>query len=180
MNIKYVLFFIALLLSGCVSALDDASRAGSQYVDDLMRFTSRNSDDIVKYTVPVIDDAVRQLRYWNNTGEMIISNNNLSTQQYRFTQILKSETSLSDGETLVYLNSLCSIYDHFLYFVEYPTMTDTERQIRNVAISNNIEIFSIADFAYSVYSYSSNLISESEDPYQEAKLYFEALCLIPQ
>lgn len=197
-----VICLLAVLLAGCASAARNVANQGDDVVrligDDIARIASNNGDEIARTAQQYADDVPRQAqysdeaaRYWDDVLRssqsvddqarlLLYRSENLSPLQADFVTWLRSEANLSESESLLYLQTVCSVANYVQYYNEYPSQSSTQFYAEQVAGQNGILLFSIADFAESVLNFTAGLI-ENNGTYsrqEAASLLFEGLCLI--
>ena len=186
---------LVVLLVGCAPAADDVVRLIG---DDIARFATKYGDEVARTSQQYADDVGRQtqysdeaVRYWDDvirssqsfdegSLRLLYQSDNLSPLQDDFVRWLRAEANLSENESLLYLQSVCSVANYVQFYNEYPSKSSTQFYVEQVAEQNGILIFSIADFTESVLSYAAWLI-EGDGSYSQqegATLLFEGLCLV--
>jgi hypothetical protein len=193
---------LVVLLVGCAPAARSVSNQADDAVrlfgDDIARFATKYGDDVARTSQQYADDVGRQtqysdeaLRYWDEvirssqlfdegSLRLLYQNDNLSPLQDDFVRWLRAEANLSENESLLYLQSVCSIANYVQFYIDYPSKSYTQFYVEQVAAENGILIFSIADFSESALSYTTWLI-EGDGSYSRqegASLLFEGLCLV--
>lgn len=155
---------------------DDIARTSQQYADDVGRQT-QYSDDVVRYW----DDVLRSSQSFDEGSfRLLYESDNLSPLQDDFAKWLRAEANLSENESLLYLQSVCSVANYVKSYNAYPSKSSTQIYIEQVAEKNSILIFSIADFTESVLKYTAWQIDGygSYSQQEGASLLFQGLCLV--
>jgi hypothetical protein len=155
---------------------DDVARTSQQYADDVGRQT-QYSDEALSYW----DDVIRSSQSFDDDAlRLLYQRENLSPLQDDFVSWLRAEANLSESESLLYMQSVCSVANYVQFYNEYPSKSFTQFYIEQVAEQNGILIFSIADFTESVLDLTAWLI-EGDGSYSQqegASLLFQGLCLV--
>ena len=167
----------------------DVERLASKYGDDIVRTSQEYADDVGRQS-QYSDDAVR---YWNqvlrssqslekSTLVLLYEDRNLTPLQANFVKWLREETILTDKESLLYLQTVCSIADYVQFYNEYPSKSATQFYVEQVAAENGILVFQIADFTESALNYTGWLIrgDGSYSQQEGASLLFQGLCLVSE
>jgi len=193
---------LVVLMAGCAPAARSVANQADDAVrligDDVARFATKYGDDVARTSQQYADEVGHQaqysddaLRYWDEIIRssqsldesafiLLYRSENLSPLQANFVTWLRAEANLSENESLLYLQAVCSVANYVQFYNDYPSTSSTQSYVEQVAEENGILIFSIADFTEAVLSYTAGLI-EGDGSYSRqegASLLFEGLCLV--
>jgi hypothetical protein len=200
----FLISVLIVLSVGCAPAARTVANEADDAVrligDDVARFASKYGDDIARTSQEYADDVGRQtqysdeaVRYWEETLlssqtleksslVLLYQDQNLTPLQANFVKWLREETILTDKESLLYLQTVCSITDYVQFYNKYPSKSATQFYVEQVAAENHILVFQITDFTESAINYTYWLIT-GEGSYSQqdgASLLFQGLCLVSQ
>ena len=157
---------------------DDIVRTSQEYADDVGR-EAQYSDEALRYRDEVLRSSSSQ-SLEKSALVLLYEDRSLTPLQSNFVRWLREATILTDKESLLYLQTVCSIADYLQYYNEYPTNSATQFYVEQVAEENGILVFQIADFTDSALRYTTALVNGDGSYSQQegASIIFQGLCLV--